>query len=37
MKGVGNQPLVTNKPFVFESLPIEVQDFKKITNHSREP
>ena len=30
-----NWPLVTNELVEFEKSPVEVQDFKKITNHSR--
>ena len=28
-----NQPVVTNEPVEFEKYPVEVQDFRKITNH----
>ena len=31
-----NQLLVTNEPVEFEKQPIEVQDFRKITNYFRE-
>ena len=30
-----NLPLVTDEPIEFEEKPLEVQDFKKCTNHSR--
>jgi hypothetical protein len=30
-----NRQLVTNKPFEFEKLPVEVQDYMKITDHFR--
>ena len=30
-----NQPLVPDEPVEFETQPIEVQDFKIITNHFR--
>ena len=33
---VENQLLVTNEPVEFEKKPIEIQNFMKSTNHSRE-
>ena len=30
-----NQPLVTDEPVEFEHKPVDVQDFRKITNHFR--
>jgi hypothetical protein len=30
-----NQPLVVDEPVEFEKQPVEVQDFKKVTNHFR--
>ena len=31
-----NRPLVTDEPLVFEEKLIKVQDFRTITDHSRE-
>ena len=30
-----NRQLVTNEPIEFEKTPVEVQDYKKITDHFR--